>query len=183
MIGGIPPLSSSEHLARVQDAPGIEDLFDPSLQLELVASQDEFRERTVVVTTPHGGIGYVRKLRDLGVQVWTLPSATQRVSMAEFRKRCAQERITGVYFEGGAQLVSQILQDRQLDYLFVYRAPLLFADDRAKPMFNGLRTERLANAIRLAEVRHEALGEDVLTRGRVQYPERLHIDETTFSLG
>jgi diaminohydroxyphosphoribosylaminopyrimidine deaminase/5-amino-6-(5-phosphoribosylamino)uracil reductase len=86
-------------------------------------------------------------------------------------------------FEGGAQLVSQILQDKQLDYLFVYRAPVLFADDRAKPMFNGLRTERIANAIRLSDVRHEPHGEDVLTRGFVQYPERLFIDETTFSLG
>jgi diaminohydroxyphosphoribosylaminopyrimidine deaminase/5-amino-6-(5-phosphoribosylamino)uracil reductase len=144
---------------------------------------DEFRERTIVVTTPHGGMGYVRKLRDLGVQVWILPSGTQRVPMGDFRKRCAQEKITGVYFEGGAQLVSQILQDRQLDYLFVYRAPLLLADDRAKPVLSGLRTEKLVNAIRLAEVRQEIFGDDTLTRGRVAYPEQMFIDETAFSLG
>jgi len=144
---------------------------------------DRFHERTVVVTTPHGGMGYVRKLREMGVQVWVLPSPTQRVSMTEFRKKCAQERIAGVLFEGGSQLVSQILQNRELDYLFVYRAPLLFADERAKPMLSGLRTERLANAVRLDGVRNEVLGDDVLTRGRVAYPERLFIDETTFSLG
>ncbi len=144
---------------------------------------DEFRERTIVVTTPHGGMGYVRKLRELGVQVWILPSATQRVPMGEFRKRCAQEKITGVYFEGGSQLVSQILQDKQLDYLFVYRAPVLLADDRSKPMLSGLRTEKLLNAIRLGEVRHEVFGDDTLTRGRVTYPAQMFIDETTFSLG
>jgi diaminohydroxyphosphoribosylaminopyrimidine deaminase/5-amino-6-(5-phosphoribosylamino)uracil reductase len=60
---------------------------------------------------------------------------------------------------------------------------MLFADDRAKPMFNGLRTERIANAIRLRDVRNETHGEDVLTRGFLEYPERLFIDETTFSLG
>jgi diaminohydroxyphosphoribosylaminopyrimidine deaminase/5-amino-6-(5-phosphoribosylamino)uracil reductase len=144
---------------------------------------DEFHERTIVVTTPHGGMGYVRKLKEMGVQVWVLPSATQRVPMAEFRKRCAEEKITGVYFEGGSQLVSQILQDRQLDYLFTYRAPVLLADDRAKPALSGLRTEKLANAIRLADVRHEVFGEDILTRGRVSYPAQMFIDETTFSLG
>ncbi|HND61429.1 MAG TPA: bifunctional diaminohydroxyphosphoribosylaminopyrimidine deaminase/5-amino-6-(5-phosphoribosylamino)uracil reductase RibD [Opitutaceae bacterium] len=144
---------------------------------------DEFRERTIVVTTPHGGMGYVRKLRELGVQVWILPSATQRVPMGEFRKRCAEEKITGVYFEGGSQLVSQILQDKQLDYLFVYRAPVLLADDRSKPMLSGLRTEKLLNAIRLGEVRHEVFGDDTLTRGRVTYPTPMFIDETTFSLG
>lgn len=144
---------------------------------------DEFQERTIVVTTQHGGMGYVRKLQELGVQVWILPSATQRVPMADFRKRCAAEKITGVYFEDGAQLVSQILQERQIDYLFVYRAPVLLADDRAKPVLSGFRTEKLAHAIRLAEVRHEVLGDDTLTRGRVVYPAQLHIDEATFSLG
>jgi diaminohydroxyphosphoribosylaminopyrimidine deaminase/5-amino-6-(5-phosphoribosylamino)uracil reductase len=144
---------------------------------------DEFHDKTIVVTTPHGGMGYVRKLREAGVQVWVLPSATQRAPMAEFRRRCAEERISGVLCEGGAQLVSQWLQDRQLDYLFVYRAPVLFADDRAKPMLNGLRTERLAQAIRLGDVHNEAHGEDMLTRGTVEYPEKLFVDEATFSLG
>ena len=88
-----------------------------------------------------------------------------------------------MYFEGGAQLVSQLLQDKQLDYLFVYRAPMLFADDRAKPALSGLRTEKLPNAVRLTDVRHEIFGDDTLTRGRVAYPAQMFIDETTFSLG
>ncbi len=163
-------------------------VFDPLLRSVADRSMpdvyaDQFRERTIVVTTPHGGMGYVRKLRELGVQVWILPSATQRVPLGEFRKRCAQEKITGVYFEGGAQLVSQILQERQLDYLFAYRAPVLLADDRAKPVLSGLRTEKLPNAIRIGDVRLEVFGDDTLTRGRVVYPGQMFIDETTFSLG
>ena len=144
---------------------------------------DEFRERTVVVTTPHGGAGYVRKLRDLGVQVWVIPSTTQRASFGEFRKRCAEGEVGGVLFEGGAQLVSLLMQERRLDYLFSYCAPMLLADEKAKPMLSGLRTEKLANALRLADVRHESLGEDMLTRGRVVYADKLQIDEATFRLG
>lgn len=143
---------------------------------------DEFRERTIVVTTPHSGQGYVRKLHSMGVNVWVLDSPTQRVPMNLFRARCAQEKIPGVYFEGGAQLISELLQDRQLDYLFQYRAPLLFADDKAKTAFNGLRTEKLANAIRLAEVRTATFGDDTLVRGKIVYPERLYIDETVYHL-
>ena len=143
---------------------------------------DQFHDRTIVVTTPHGGMGYVRKLKDLGVQVWVLPSATQRAGMADFRARCVQERITGVYFEGGVQLLSELLRERHINYLFSYRAPMLLADDRAKPMLNGLRTEKLAQAIRMTEVHHAVFGEDMLTRGRVVYPEKLNVDETVFSL-
>lgn len=144
---------------------------------------DEFREKTIVVTTTNAGQGYVRKLRDLGVQVWVCESATQRAPWADFRRRCVEAKLSGVYVEGGAQLMSQLVQERQLDYLFLYRAPLLLADDRAKPLLTGLRTETLAQAVRLRNVHSELFGDDVLTRGQVVYPAKVSIDETVFSLG
>lgn len=142
---------------------------------------DKFRDRTIVVTTPHGGLGYVRKLRDMGIKVWAFDSPTKRVSFADFRKKCAEERISGVYVEGGAHLISEFLRAKQLDYLFAYQAPVLFADDKAKTIFNGLRPERLDQAVRLTDVRHHMFEGDVLTRGRVAYPDKLQIDEAAFS--
>ena len=142
---------------------------------------DEFRERTIVVITPHGGLGYVRKLNALGVKTWVLPSASPKVNFADFRKRCAEEAITGVYFEGGAQLLSELLQGRELDYLFAYLAPVLLADDKGKGILRGLRTESLDQAVRLEQVRHEQHGCDILMRGFLKYPEKILVDETTFS--
>jgi diaminohydroxyphosphoribosylaminopyrimidine deaminase/5-amino-6-(5-phosphoribosylamino)uracil reductase len=142
---------------------------------------DEFRERTIVVTTPHGGLGYVRKLNAIGVKAWVLNSSTPKVNFEDFRARCAQEGITGVFFEGGAQLLSELLQARELDYLFTYHAPVFFADDKGKAILRGLRTESLAHAIRLEHVRHEVHGEDALMRGFVKYPEKMFVDEATFN--
>jgi diaminohydroxyphosphoribosylaminopyrimidine deaminase/5-amino-6-(5-phosphoribosylamino)uracil reductase len=144
---------------------------------------DAYRERTIVVTTQHGGMGYVRKLRELGVQVWCLPSPAQRVNFSDFRRKCAEERICGVFFEGGPQLTSQLLRERQIDYLFVYHAPVLLADGKGRSLLTGLRTERLLDAVRLTDVQHSILGDDTLTRGRVKYPERMFADETVFGLG
>ena len=143
---------------------------------------DAHRDRTVVVTTPHGGMGYVRKLRDLGVVVWVLDTPSQRVNFPDFRSWCVAEKITGVYFEGGAQLISELIRAKELDYLFAYRAPVLFADDKARGVFGGLRPERVDQAVRLADVRHEIFGDDALMRGRVVYPEKMLLDETVFSL-
>jgi diaminohydroxyphosphoribosylaminopyrimidine deaminase / 5-amino-6-(5-phosphoribosylamino)uracil reductase len=144
---------------------------------------DAFAKRTVVVTTQHAGVGYVRKLRDLGVGVWVLESASGRVPFAQFRSKCASEGVTGVLFEGGAQLLSRALVERQLDYLLAYHAPVIFADDRAKSVLGGLRTEKLSQAIRLTETRRQTLGDDSLVRGWVVYPEKVQTDETVFSLG
>lgn len=142
---------------------------------------DEFRDRTIVVTTPHGGLGYVRKLRDMGIKVWTFESPTQRVPFADFRKKCAEENIAGVLVEGGAQLISEFLRSRQLDYLFAYHAPMFFADEKAKPIFTGLRPERIEHAVRLGDVVHESFNGDLLMRGRIVYPEKLLVDETVFN--
>lgn len=142
---------------------------------------DEFRDRTIVVTTPHGGLGYVRKLREMGIKVWIFDSPSQRVSIAEFRKKCAEERIAGVFVEGGAQLISELLRARQLDYLFAYHAPVLLGDEKAKTIFNGLRPEKVEHAIRLTDVRHEVFEGDILTHGRVTYPDKLLVDETVFN--
>jgi diaminohydroxyphosphoribosylaminopyrimidine deaminase/5-amino-6-(5-phosphoribosylamino)uracil reductase len=144
---------------------------------------DEFAGRTIVVSTQHAGQGYVRKLREMGVGVWIFDSASGRVPLAPFRARCAAEGIVGVLFEGGAQLLSGALIERQLDYLLAYHAPVLFADDRAKSVLGGMRTESLSQAIRLAQVRRLTLGDDSLVRGRVVYPEKIQTDETVFSLG
>ncbi len=138
---------------------------------------DEFKDHTIVVTTPHGGLGYVRKLRDLGIEVWVIDSDTQRVAFRDFKQRCAEAGITGVYVEGGAHLIGEMMRTRELDYLFNYRAPVLLADDRAKAGFVGLRTEKLQHALRLRNVRHDAFGDDQLMRGEVVYPDRVQVDE------
>jgi diaminohydroxyphosphoribosylaminopyrimidine deaminase/5-amino-6-(5-phosphoribosylamino)uracil reductase len=143
---------------------------------------DEFRAKTIVVTTPHGGLGYVRKLRDMGIKVWTFDSPTQRVPFADFRKKCTEERISGVLVEGGAQLISEFVRAKQLDYLFAYHAPVLLADDKAKTIFSGLRPEKMEHAVRLTDVRHELFDGDVLMRGRLSYPDKLLIDETVFGV-
>ncbi len=144
---------------------------------------DEYKDRTIVVTTPHGGLGYVRKLQALGVKVWNIDSPTMRAPISEFRRLCVEAGIIAVYIEGGAQMISELIRSRQLDYLFVYRAPILLGDEKAKTVFKGLRTEKLINAVRLENVRHTSFGPDQLMRGRVAYPQKLLVDETTFSVG
>jgi diaminohydroxyphosphoribosylaminopyrimidine deaminase/5-amino-6-(5-phosphoribosylamino)uracil reductase len=144
---------------------------------------DEYAKRTIAVTTQHAGVGYVRKLQGQGVGVWIFQSASGRVPIAQFRARCAEEGISGVLFEGGSQLMSRALTERELDYLIVYQSPVLLADERAKPVLVGMRTEKLSQSIRLAGVRRQTLGDDSLVRGRIAYPDRIQIDENLFSLG
>lgn len=142
---------------------------------------DEFRDRTIVVTSLQAPTGYVRKLENQGVRIWALPDIEGRVSVDAFGEKCEAEGIGGVLIEGGARLLSEFLRARDLDYIFAYRAPVLFADDRAQAVMRGLRTDRMEQAVRLERVRHDSFGEDQLMRGFVAYPGSLSFDETVFS--
>ncbi|MDQ8204510.1 bifunctional diaminohydroxyphosphoribosylaminopyrimidine deaminase/5-amino-6-(5-phosphoribosylamino)uracil reductase RibD [Pelagicoccus sp. SDUM812003] len=144
---------------------------------------DDYRDNTIVVTTDAAGTGYIRRLETEGVTVWVLPAENMRVPFSVFRKRCFDVGITGVYFEGGSRLVSELLHMRELDYHFNYRAPILLGDDKAKSVYRGIRVEKLSQAIRLDKVRHEVFGNDQLMRGFVSYPARLDVDETVFGHG
>ena len=144
---------------------------------------DEFSHRTVAVTTTQAGTGYARRIEGGGAQVWVLPSKNAQVPIGAFRNRCMDEGITGVYFEGGPRLLSEIIRERQLDYLFAYRAPILFGDDRAPTTLRGLRTEKLTQGLRLENVRHATFDADQLMRGRLVYPGRLNVDEILFGDG
>lgn len=141
---------------------------------------DDFRDNTIVVTTDAAGTGYIRRLETEGVNVWVLPTANMKVPFPDFRKKCYDVGITGIYFEGGSKLTSEMLQMRELDYHFNYRAPLLLGDDKAVPVYRGMRIEKLSHAIRLENVRHETFGDDQMVRGHVSYPSRLDVDETVF---
>jgi len=142
---------------------------------------DEHRDNTIVVTTDAAGTGYIRRLETEGVNVWVLPAANMKVPFPEFRKKCYDVGINGIYFEGGSKLTSEMLHMRELDYHFNYRAPILLGDDKAVPVYRGMRIEKLSHAMRLERVRHETFGEDQLMRGYVSYPSRLDVDETVFS--
>ena len=138
---------------------------------------DAQRERTIIVTSDRQHSVVVRRLVQLGVQVWQLPVVDGAVEMAAFNERCVREGITGVLVEGGSRLLSGLLKARAVDYLLSYRAPRLFADAASIPVATGLRVELPTVGLRLAEVRHAVFGDDQLMRGRVVFPDNLEIDE------
>ncbi len=142
---------------------------------------DDFRDNTIVVTTDAAGTGYIRRLETEGVNVWVLPASNMKVPFPEFRKKCYDVGINGIYFEGGSKLTSELLHMRELDYHFNYRAPILLGDDKAKPVYRGMRIEKLSHALRLERVCTETFGDDQLMRGYLSYPSRSDVDETVFS--
>lgn len=128
---------------------------------------DAYKDRTVVVTVneARGTANFIKH----GIEVWQLTGDSHGFWI-EFKERCMQKQIAGVYFEGGPGLLSDLLSHRQLDYFFAYRAPKFFADAAAPAFADGQVVEDMNEAFSLSRVRHSIFGEDQMTRGFVTYP-------------
>ena len=131
---------------------------------------DHFHKHTIVVTTHEAPKDKIARLDQSGVCIWQLPHTDEKVFFENFRARCAQEGITGVLFEGGPTLSSNLLKHRQLDYLLAYRAPKILGDRKALSVFSGFEKAQLSSAITLEQVRHCVYGNDQLMRGFIRYP-------------
>lgn len=83
---------------------------------------DRWKNRTTVVTSPAADPTLRARLEAAGVGVWTQETTRGAAGWAEFSRRCAVERISGVYVEGGAELLADARAAGALDYGFWYRA-------------------------------------------------------------
>jgi diaminohydroxyphosphoribosylaminopyrimidine deaminase/5-amino-6-(5-phosphoribosylamino)uracil reductase len=162
--------------ARAEDAPEwcpLRFIFDR--RLATLAGDppqvygDAHRARTILVAPVARGAEAAEAAERLGIGCWPVAERDADGGLADFTTRCAREGITGVLIEGGARLLSALLEQQRLDYLLCYRAPLLFADSAALAPFAGLAPATPAAAIRLTDTRHAVFAEDQLLRGRVTY--------------
>ena len=130
---------------------------------------DEHKERTIVIAYKTADATLKSRLAEVGITIWEFSDEDNIEAISHFRERCLLDDITGVLCEGGSNLLSSMLLTRNLDYLFSYRAPKLFADDQALPMLKGALGKDIDEAPYLSDVKHRILGKDQLMRGFLVY--------------
>lgn len=127
---------------------------------------DQFVEHTLVATGKTGSNNEVRRNRliEVGVTVVDLPvNSNGRFSYADLRNILMQEKLTGVYFEGGAFVVNQMLKEKALDYLFWYESPKAF------PNADAVEVPPLADFPLPDKIQSTKLGKDSLTCGPLNF--------------
>ena len=117
---------------------------------------DAWRARTIVVASFAADATTRARLEAAGVRVWTQETTRGAAGWREFSRRCAAERISGVYVEGGAELLADARAAGALDYGFWYRAPKLGGTGWGGRVEWSFSEDRRSS---------EPLGEDELLRG------------------
>lgn len=110
-------------------------------------------------------------LRACGCEVLTSPAVGGRVNVAALLTELGRRRFTNVLVEGGGGALGAFLDAGAIDEVHVYIAPLLAGGAAARTPIAGVGVEKIADALRLAEMRVEAVEGDVVLHGWRRPPE------------
>lgn len=131
--------------------------------------RDEFKEQTRIICSEASALAKQSKLQALGLKSWSIPCQPNgRLCLKSFLERCQQASIHGLYFEPGPRLLSALLDDELLDYLFIYKAPKLICDQDAQGIGNPRLTQTMEAAYTLNNPMYTQLGQDYLVRGQLK---------------
>lgn len=133
---------------------------------------DAYARRTIVVTAVDAPPAKRAVLDKLGIDVWALDAQDDALFFAAFRHKCVEADVYGVYFEPGPRMMQALIQAQAVDYLFHYQAPMVLADSNAPKAFTGRCPAQLSDALALIHLQRDILGEDVLTRGFLNYADK-----------
>jgi diaminohydroxyphosphoribosylaminopyrimidine deaminase/5-amino-6-(5-phosphoribosylamino)uracil reductase len=105
-----------------------------------------------------------------GAEILALPARQGRVPFRRLCRALARRGIHSLLIEGGGEALAGALDERVVDRLVWFVAPLLIGGRNAVPSVGGGGAIRLARAIRLDELTVRRIGPDLCIEARVVYP-------------
>ncbi len=107
------------------------------------------------------------ELSSAGVEVLRCPGDSHEQRLDGLFKELGRRRITNVLVEGGSHLLGTLFDMRAIDEVHVFIAPKFAGGAAALSPIGGVGIERMADALRLADIAIEELDGDVYVHGRV----------------
>ncbi len=123
-------------------------------------------ESTLVVTAVPLSHPAARRLAAHGVEVWSFPAPSGRVSLPRVLARLAREGVTSVMVEGGAETLWGFFRSGLVDRVAVFSAPTVLGG-RTAPGGVGGEGFSLGSAVRVVELEQQRVGDDWLVTGLV----------------
>ena len=102
------------------------------------------------------------------VELLELPAEEGIVDPAALLKALGERGITSVLVEGGGILLGSLFDHGLVDKVIAFIAPLIIGGAEARTAVAGRGVDHIADALRLKQVRVEAIGEDLMVSGYIE---------------
>ena len=123
--------------------------------------------KTLIAATASIEPARERELREAGAEVLRLPAKRGRVDLLELLKALGQREITSVVVEGGGTLLGSLFDQKLVDRVYAFVAPVIIGGSGAVTAVEGRGVSKMTEALRLRRPKVERLGDDILICGYV----------------
>jgi diaminohydroxyphosphoribosylaminopyrimidine deaminase/5-amino-6-(5-phosphoribosylamino)uracil reductase len=132
-------------------------------------SANVFREpgKTLIAVAQSPDAVKLKTLNGLGVEVFEVGADHGRVDLVRLLKLLGERQVTHVLVEGGGRLMGSLFDAQLVDKVMVFIAPIIIGGDGARSAIGGQGVEKVADALRLENLRWERFGNDMLATGYV----------------
>ncbi len=111
-------------------------------------------------------------LAGAGAEIEPAPADDGTVAVGGLLQRLGQRQVTSVLVEGGGTVLGTLFDQRLVDKVVAFVAPIIIGGGRSPTPVAGAGVERIADALRLKDVRVRQFGQDVAIIG---YCEASHV--------
>ena len=156
-------------LTRLAGRQPLRVIVDSRLRIPLTARilRRADHAKTLVAATSAAPMARRMALQRRGVDIVVLPSASGRVSLPGLMRELGRRGITSLLVEGGAEINAAMLRGKLVQRVRLYIAPSLLGGIDAKGMVGGKSPGRLAEALKLRNIRTRSVGGDIVVEGDV----------------
>jgi len=140
---------------------------------QLSVYNDEYAERTILVTSNQHAADQLRAFEQKSVSIFPLPLESQGFPIESFREWLREREILGLLLEGGRRTAGRWFQCRGIDYLYAYQSPRIFGSADAPGFVEGLKVSQPDEAPCILKPKWSVFGSDILTHGYLNYPDQL----------
>jgi len=134
------------------------------IPLDSEVLQDDFREKTIIFSTPAFDPQQRRAIEEQGVKVEIVkPDPQGRVDVQEVVIRLGQMGISSLLVEGGSRIFSEFIARQLFDKISFFLAPIIIGDGISA--IGDLQTGKIAGALRLQHLEMETINDQILLQG------------------
>ncbi|WP_281418832.1 bifunctional diaminohydroxyphosphoribosylaminopyrimidine deaminase/5-amino-6-(5-phosphoribosylamino)uracil reductase RibD [Vallitalea pronyensis] len=143
-------------------------ILDTTCRIPLDAALLREEGKTIICTGNHASPLKIKKLQEMGVEVYMSNERDGRLDMACIMDYLGDRGIDSVLIEGGSSVSSSALEAGVVDEVMMFIAPKIIGGKHAKSPVGGEGVAWMRDAIGLVDIEIETLGTDILIKGKVE---------------
>ena len=141
-------------------------ILDSKLIISLKSKVLSSEAPTIIATTPRADEKKIARLREMGIEMLTVPvNEKDEVSLEGLLKILGQRNISSVLVEGGSGVITSFLRQKLADKLIVAIAPKVMG--KGIEAVGDLGIRKVSQALQLDVQKVYRLGEDVVIEARL----------------